>query len=248
MQGRIHSIETTGMVDGPGIRYIIFAQGCLLRCQYCHNPDSWERNAGQFHDTEDLVADIKKYLPYMKHSGGGVTVSGGEPLLQMPFLIDLFKKLKSLGIHTAIDSSGGCYSETESFQAEFQELLNYTDLFLVDLKQIDETKHRELTGSGNRQILSFAKQLSDQQVPMWIRHVLVPGKTDDSEDLQKLGQFISSLASVERVEILPYHKMGIYKWEELGIPYPLEGVESPTEAEVERAKRLMNIVGTPVYA
>lgn len=248
MQGRIHSIETTGMVDGPGIRFIIFTQGCLLRCQYCHNPDSWDRDAGELHDTDDLIADIKKYLPYMKRSGGGVTVSGGEPLLQMPFLIDLFKKLKSLGIHTAIDSSGGCYSETDSFQSQFQELLNYTDLFLVDIKQMDDQKHRELTGVGNRHILTFAKQLSQAQIPMWIRHVLVPGKTDDAGDLEALGRFISSLNSVERVEILPYHKMGIYKWQEMGIAYPLEGVHTPSEAEVERAKRLMNISNTPVYA
>lgn len=241
MEGRIHSVETSGMVDGPGIRYVIFTQGCLLRCQFCHNPDSWDREAGNLKSVSSLVEDIKKYTPYMKHSNGGVTVSGGEPLLQLDFLIELFKELKQLGIHTTIDSSGGCYSNSEAFQKKLTELLSYTDLVLVDLKHIDDEKHRKLTGVSNKHILEFAKKLSNDNVPVWIRHVLVPGVTDDEKDLVDLSTFISTLSNVKKVEVLPYHKMGVYKWKELGIAYPLEGVESPSEEQVERAKKLLQV-------
>ncbi|PYZ95088.1 pyruvate formate-lyase 1-activating enzyme [Salipaludibacillus keqinensis] len=240
MEGRIHSVETSGMVDGPGIRYVIFTQGCLLRCQYCHNPDSWDRDGGEMRSVSSLVEDIKKYLPYMKHSNGGVTVSGGEPLLQLDFLIELFKECKKIGIHTTIDSSGGCYSTGADFQIKFKELLTYTDLFLVDVKHIDDSKHRKLTGVSNKHILEFAKKLSEEKVPVWIRHVLVPGVSDNEEDLANLSSFISTLSNVNKVEVLPYHKMGVYKWKELGLTYPLEGVESPTEQEVNRAKTLLN--------
>ncbi|WP_416150496.1 pyruvate formate-lyase-activating protein [Salipaludibacillus sp. HK11] len=241
MEGRIHSVETSGMVDGPGIRYVIFTQGCLLRCQYCHNPDSWDRDAGELRSVKSLIEDIQKYTPYMKHSNGGVTVSGGEPLLQLDFLIELFKECKKLGIHTTIDSSGGCYSSSPSFVTKLDELISYTDLFLVDLKHIDDEKHRKLTGVSNKHILDFAKKLSDDKVPVWIRHVLVPGVSDDEKDLTDLSSFISTLENVEKIEILPYHKMGVYKWKELGIAYPLEGVESPTSEQVDRAKALLQI-------
>jgi len=241
MEGRIHSVETSGMVDGPGIRYVIFTQGCLLRCQYCHNPDSWDREAGKLESVSSLIEDIKKYTPYMKHSNGGVTVSGGEPLLQLDFLIELFKELKKLGIHTTIDSSGGCYSNGAEFQKKLDELLTYTDLVLVDLKHIDDEKHRKLTGVSNKHILEFAKKLSDEKVPVWIRHVLVPGVSDDEKDLVNLSAFISTLSNVKKIEVLPYHKMGVYKWKELGFDYPLEGVESPSEDQVNRAKTLLQI-------
>lgn len=239
MSGLIHSIETTGMVDGPGIRYMIFTQGCLLRCQYCHNPDSWDLAAGKEMSVSELVMDIQKYIPYMKASGGGVTVSGGEPLLQMEFLTELFKELKKLDIHTAIDSSGGCYSSSASFQSSFEALLEVTDLFLVDLKQMNEERHKSLTGVSNRHIFDFAMSLSDRRVPMWIRHVLVPGKTDREDDLTELAHFISGLQSVERIEILPYHRMGMYKWEELGLDYPLGNTPSPSEDETERARKIV---------
>jgi len=241
MEGRIHSVETSGMVDGPGIRYVIFTQGCLLRCQYCHNPDSWDREAGKLESVSSLIEDIKKYTPYMKHSNGGVTVSGGEPLLQLDFLIELFKELKKLGIHTTIDSSGGCYSNGAEFQKKLDGLLTYTDLVLVDLKHIDDEKHRKLTGVSNKHILEFAKKLSDEKVPVWIRHVLVPGVSDDEKDLVNLSAFISTLSNVKKIEVLPYHKMGVYKWKELGFDYPLEGVESPSEDQVNRAKTLLQI-------
>ncbi|MCR6110879.1 pyruvate formate lyase-activating protein [Bacillus sp. A301a_S52] len=241
MNGRIHSIETSGMVDGPGIRYVIFTQGCLLRCQYCHNPDSWDREGGEIRSVSSLVTDIKKYWPYMKHSNGGVTVSGGEPLLQIDFLIELFKQLKENGIHTTIDSSGGCFSSHQAFQDKLDELLQYTDLVLLDLKHIDDKKHKHLTGMTNKHILEFAKTLSNKNVPVWIRHVLVPGISDDTEDLKQLSLFINTLENVKKVEVLPYHKMGVYKWKELGLSYPLEGVEPPDDAKTAEAKRILQL-------
>ncbi|MFA9558584.1 pyruvate formate-lyase-activating protein [Evansella sp. AB-rgal1] len=241
MEGRIHSVETSGMVDGPGIRFVIFTQGCLLRCQYCHNPDTWDRATGNVVTVDSLIEDIKRYVPYMKFSKGGVTVSGGEPLLQMEFITELFKECKKLGIHTTIDSSGGCYSNSAMFQANLKELLKVTDLFLVDLKHIDDNKHRSLTGVSNKHILEFAKLLSDEAVPVWIRHVLVPGVTDDETDLRNLSAFIKTLKNVQKIELLPYHKMGVYKWKELGLDYPLEGVNPPTEEQVNRAKELLEI-------
>lgn len=233
--GNIHSIETLGTLDGPGIRYIVFTQGCLLRCQFCHNPDTWEINKGKRMSVSEIIADIKTYLPFIEASRGGITVSGGEPLLQLPFLIELFKQCKQLGIHTTIDSSGGCYSTSPLFHRQLEELLKYTDLFLLDLKHIDRNKHTQLTGSPNEHILQFANLLSKKQIPVWIRHVLIPGVTDNEQDLQKLGTFIATLKNVERIEVLPYHKLGVYKWDALGLEYQLKDVEPPSEAEVQKA-------------
>lgn len=240
MNGNIHSIETFGTVDGPGIRYVVFMQGCLLRCQFCHNADSWEIGTGRSVTVSEIIEDLKSYLPFVKPSGGGITVSGGEPLLQIPFLIELFKECKKLGVHTTIDSSGGCYSHAEHFQAELAELIQYTDLVLLDLKQIDRKKHKQLTGLANDHILEFAHFLSDHQVPVWIRHVLVPGVTTDHEDLENLGKFIGTLTNVKKIEILPYHKLGVYKWEALGYDYALKDVEPPTEEQVKEATELLH--------
>jgi pyruvate formate lyase activating enzyme len=239
MIGRIHSVETSGMVDGPGIRYVIFTQGCLLRCQFCHNPDTWDTKAGKEVTVQELVDDIKDYIPFMKASNGGVTVSGGEPLLQIDFLIELFTECKKLGIHTTIDSSGGCYSTGEHFQDKLKKLLNVTDLILLDLKQINSEKHKSLTGLPNEHILAFAEFLSEHKAPVWIRHVLIPAKTDDINDLKDLRKFIDTLRNVERVEILPYHKLGVYKWQSLNLQYPLEGVEPPTKETVEMAEHIL---------
>lgn len=241
MKGRIHSIETCGTVDGPGLRYIIFLQGCLLRCKFCHNPDTWEVGKGQEMSVDDIIKDVLDYKPYFDSSGGGVTVSGGEPLLQIDFLIELFQKCKELGIHTTIDSSGGCYHEHPEFLRKLDQLMDLTDLVLLDIKQINSEKHHALTGMKNQHILAFAKYLSAKNKPVWIRHVLVPGWTDDEEDLSSLNLFIDSLSNVQKVEILPYHKLGVYKWKELGLRYELEGVEPPTETEVQRAKALLHI-------
>ncbi|MFB6467128.1 pyruvate formate-lyase-activating protein [Cytobacillus sp. Hz8] len=235
MNGNIHSIESFGTVDGPGIRYVVFTQGCLLRCQFCHNADTWEIGTGKEMSVSEIIDDLKTYLPFIESSGGGITVSGGEPLLQIPFLIELFKECKKLGIHTTIDSSGGCYSQAPHFQEQLKELMEYTDLILLDLKQINRKRHISLTGMANDHILEFARFLSNIKKPIWIRHVLVPTITDIDEDLEKLGEFIGTLQNVEKVEILPYHKLGVYKWETLGLDYPLKGIEPPSEDRVQHA-------------
>ncbi|WP_105978825.1 pyruvate formate-lyase-activating protein [Bacillus paralicheniformis] len=239
MDGNIHSIETFGTVDGPGIRYVVFTQGCLMRCQFCHNADTWEIGTGKQMTVSEIVQDVQQYLPFIQSSGGGITVSGGEPLLQLPFLIELFKACKSHGIHTALDSSGGCYSAAPAFQEQIKELIQYTDLVLLDLKHINRKKHINLTGMPNDHILDFARFLADHQAPVWIRHVLVPGISDIDDDLAALGTFIGTLGNVQKVEVLPYHKLGVYKWEALGLDYPLKGVEPPSAARAENAYRLL---------
>lgn len=235
MNGNIHSIETFGTVDGPGIRYVVFTQGCLLRCQFCHNADTWEIGSGKQMAVDEIMDDLRSYLPFIESSGGGITVSGGEPLLQVPFLLELFKECKKAGIHTAIDSSGGCFSSAPLFMEQLDELMEYTDLILLDLKHIDRKKHIGLTGMANDHILEFAKYLSNRNIPIWLRHVLVPGITDGAEDLLRMGEFIGTLNNVHKVEILPYHKLGVYKWEALGLEYPLKDIEPPSEEEVQKA-------------
>jgi pyruvate formate lyase activating enzyme len=239
MNGNIHSIETFGTVDGPGIRYVIFTQGCLLRCQFCHNADTWEIGTGKEMSVEEIINDLTSYLPFIESSGGGITVSGGEPLLQIPFLIDLFKACKKIGIHTTIDSSGGCYSTAPLFQEQLNELLKYTDLLLLDLKHINRKKHISLTGMANDHILEFARLLSEREIPVWIRHVLVPSITDDEQDLHDLGNFIGTLKNVKKLEILPYHKLGVYKWETLGLDYALEDIEPPSDVHVKEAYQIL---------
>ncbi|MFT8391595.1 MAG: pyruvate formate-lyase-activating protein [Sporolactobacillus sp.] len=237
--GRIHSVESFGTVDGPGIRYVVFMQGCALRCQYCHNVDTRDVHGGREVTVDQLINELNDYLPFIQASKGGITVSGGEPLMQLPFLIELFQACKALGVHTAIDTSGFCPIDASSFRASFSELVKVTDLILLDMKEINPEQHRKLTGVDNRPILAFARLLSDAHLPVWIRHVLVPGYTDSEQDLGALGAFINSLDNIERVEILPYHKMGIYKWEALGMNYPLKDVQPPTAQQVERAYLLL---------
>lgn len=239
MVGKVHSIETCGTGEGPGLRYVIFLQGCLLRCQYCHNPDSWKINAGHDMSIHEIIDDMKDYLPYFQASGGGVTVSGGEPLLQIDFLIELFKQCKQLGIHTTIDTSGGCFSRHEYFLTKLEELLVYTDLILLDIKHIDRDKHKQITEVTNDHIIDFAQYLSEKRVPIWIRHVLVPKLTDFDDDLMKLAQFIRTLNNVEKVEVLPYHELGVYKWESLGLDYKLKHTLPPTPDRVENAKQIL---------
>lgn len=239
ISGNIHSIETCGTVDGPGLRYVIFTQGCLLRCQYCHNADTWKIGAGKEMSVDQLMKDITTYIPFMRSSGGGVTVSGGEPLLQLDFLLEMFKSCKKNGIHTTIDTSGGCFSTDPIFLSKLDEVLEYTDLVLLDLKHFDEKKHIKLTGKSNEQIKNFAKYLEEKNIPVWIRHVLVPGITDSEDDLIKLGGFISTLSNVEKVEILPYHQLGVYKWEALGLKYPLKDIQPPSDESVNHAYQLL---------
>jgi len=234
VKGRIHSIETFGTVDGPGIRFVLFMQGCALQCQYCHNPDTWDTGGGRHVTVEEILTEIEPYLPYYRKSGGGITVTGGEPTLQAPFIAKLFEACKTrFGLHTAIDSSGFCEPD------HARELLSYTDLVLLDLKLMDRDKHIALTSQPNDRILRFARLLQELNKPVWIRHVLVPGVTDGVEDLQALGAFLGEWGSIEKFELLPYHRMGVYKWEQLGRAYPLEGVMTPTERELARASQII---------
>lgn len=233
--GRIHSLETFGTVDGPGIRFVLFLQGCALRCRYCHNPDSWDTQAGTARSVDDILAEIEPYVEYYKSSGGGITVTGGEPTLQAPFVAELFRGCKERwGLHTALDSSGFC----DPSHAE--QLLSVTDLVLLDLKFMDREGHSALTGQPNDRILAFAKHLSHKGKKMWIRRVLVPGLTDKEEDLIALGRFLKELDGVEKLEVLPYHRMGEYKWQQLGIPYSLENIPEPEPEDVDRAHRLIS--------
>lgn len=236
MEGYIHSTESFGSVDGPGVRFVIFTAGCPMRCQFCHNPDTWNMKTGTLTSTDDL---IKKALRYRSYWGdeGGITVSGGEPLLQIDFLTELFKKAKENGIHTTLDTSGNPFTREEPFFSKFNELMQYTDLILLDIKHIDEKGHIRLTGHTNKNILDLATYLSDMKKPVWIRHVLVPKRNDKDEYLDRLHEFILTLHNVERVEVLPYHTLGAYKWKELGMEYPLEGIDPPTAERVENARK-----------
>lgn len=242
MIGKIHSIFTGGTVDGPGIRYVVFLKGCPLRCKYCHNPDTWLFDNAKEYSVSELVNQALKYKGYFAN-GGGVTVSGGEPLLQIDFLIEFFKELKKHNIHTCIDTSGVIYDKNnEVLIDKLNELLSVTDLFLLDIKHIDDKQHIILTGKGNSNILEFAKFLSDNDKKMWIRHVLVPNITLDDMYLMKTKEFIDSLKTVEKIEVLPYHTMGIVKYKELGIPYELEGILAPTKEEIRHAKMILGVI------
>lgn len=243
MDGKIHSIETFGLVDGPGVRYVLFLQGCNMRCKYCHNPETWSFDDAKFTvSAKDAFNKAYKYKNYWRKNGkpnGGITVSGGEPLLQIDFVTEFFKYAKEKGVHTTLDSSGSAFTREEPFFSKFNELLKYTDLVMLDIKHIDDEEHRKLTGHTNKNILDCARYLSEQGIPMWIRHVLVPGITDNDEYLKKTREFIDTLDTVMKVEVLPYHTLGEYKWKELGIPYKLEGVEPPTEERIQNAKKIL---------
>ena len=238
IKGRIHSLESFGAVDGPGIRYLIFLKGCNMRCQYCHNVDTWNPDTDNLMTADELLDKAERFRSYWGKEGG-ITVSGGEALLQIDFLIDLFRKAHERGINTNLDTSGQPFTREEPFFSKFNELLKYTDLVMLDIKHIDDEEHRKLTGHTNKNILDCARYLSEQGSPMWIRHVLVPGITDNDEYLKKTREFIDTLDTVMKVEVLPYHTLGEYKWKELGIPYKLEGVEPPTEERIQNAKKIL---------
>ncbi|OIJ16889.1 pyruvate formate-lyase 1-activating enzyme [Anaerobacillus alkalilacustris] len=233
MIGRIHSVESCGTVDGPGLRFIVFLQGCSLRCAYCHNPDTWKLSGGTEKSVDELLEEAKGYLPFMKASNGGVTLSGGEPLLQPDFVLEFFKKCKEAGIHTTLDTSGSVKPKN------IDEILKVTDLVLLDIKHIKEEKHKEITGLSNKNTLEFAKLLDQKGIPVWIRYVLVPGLSNDDKDLSELGDFLGTLSNIEKVDILPYHKMGEYKWEQLGLTNTLVNVMPPKQADVDKAYNLL---------
>ena len=232
---KVHSIESLGTVDGPGIRFVLFLQGCHLECKYCHNRDTWDINDGHYQSLDEIFDKIMRYKNYI-YPRGGVTISGGEPLLQHKFLFELFTKLKKENIHTCIDTSG-----MVALTDDIKKLINVTDLFLLDIKHINDEKCKDLVGRSNKLELAFARYLSDNNIPMWIRQVLVPGYTDDEQDLLKLKDFINSLKTVERVEILPYHNIGASKWKNLGLEYPLEGVRQADDKDIKRVKEILGI-------
>lgn len=239
MKGYVHSLESFGSVDGPGVRYMIFLSGCAMRCQFCHNPDTWNVDGGEERTADDLVKQALRYKPYWGKDGG-ITVSGGEPLLQMDFLLELFKKAKAKGVHTTLDTAGNPFTREEPFFSKFKELMEVTDLVMLDIKQIYEDKHKTLTGWSNSNILDMAEYLSETGKSVWIRHVLVPGGSDDDEQLIELDKFIKKLKNVDRVEVLPYHSLGTFKWEELGIDYPLKDVLPPSKERIENANKLLH--------
>lgn len=234
MNLNIHSIESFGTVDGPGVRFVIFVQGCPLRCAYCHNPDTWNKNGGTKKNIDELISQIEDYSLFLK--SGGVTVSGGEPLLYVKELTELFKKLKQKGIHTCIDTSG--YIPVSE---DMNELLQYTDLVLLDIKVFDDIKHKELTGVSNQNTIAFAKHLDSINKPIWIRHVLVPTINDSKKDLSQLKSFIDTLGNVQKIELLPYHEMGTFKWKELGLKYKLSHITAPTDESIKLAKNILGI-------
>ncbi|MEM9006551.1 MAG: pyruvate formate-lyase-activating protein [Cyanobacteria bacterium P01_F01_bin.86] len=239
-KGRIHSVETCGGVDGPGIRYVIFTQGCLLRCQYCHNPDTRDPLGGKEVTVDELIEDIQSYRSYLTYSGGGVTISGGEPLLQPEFVRAIFRRCQELGLHTALDTSG-----FPDFEAS-KPVLDYVDLVLLDIKSFDPDIYHRVTSVNIEPTLHFARYLSTTQHPTWIRFVLVPGLTDDRTNVQNLAQFVASLKGVEKVEVLPFHKMGEYKWQELGFNYELANTDPPTPEQIETVKTIFKSYGLTV--
>ena len=232
---KVHSIESFGTVDGPGIRFVLFLQGCHLQCKYCHNRDTWDINLGSYKSLDDIFEKIMRYKNYISPRGG-VTITGGEPLLQSKFIFELFTKLKKEGIHTCIDTSG-----MVTLTDDIKKVLSVSDLVLLDIKHIDDEKCKELVGKSNKLELEFAKYLSDNNIDTWIRYVLIPNYTDDTQDLIKLKNFINTLKTVKKVELLPYHNLGKHKWTKLGFEYNLEHVRPANNIDIEKAKNLLDI-------
>ena len=236
MKGRIHSLESFGTVDGPGVRYVVFLQGCPMRCAYCHNPDTWEINAGTEMEASYIIEQYNRNKGF--YTDGGITVTGGEPLLQIDFLLELFKLAKDEKINTCIDTSGITYKpENDEYIRKLDQLMEMTDLVMLDIKHIDPEKHKELTAHSNDGILAFAKYLDEKKVPVWIRHVVVPGLTDDDTYLYKLGYFIGGLSNLKALDVLPYHDMAKVKYENLGMDYKLKDVAplEPSKAVEKKA-------------
>jgi len=238
MKGRIHSTESFGTVDGPGVRFVIFMQGCPLRCKYCHNPDSWEMGSGTEKSAEELLEMFQENRFYYRN--GGITVTGGEPLMQIDFLIEFFEKAKEMSIHTCLDTSGITYnSNNGEYLKKLDRLMDSTDLVMLDIKHIDPDAHILLTAQSNKNILAFAKYLDQRQTPMWVRHVVIPGITDNASDLYELGRFIGTLSNIKALDILPYHTMGAAKYKNMGLENPLEGVPDLSKEDAVKAKKFI---------
>lgn len=247
IKGLIHSTESFGAADGPGIRFIVFTQGCRMRCRFCHNPDTWSIEGDETCTEMTATEVLDKALRYRSYwkKDGGITVSGGEPLLQIDFLLDLFRLAKEQGVSTCIDTAGNPFTREEPFFSKFRQLMEITDLLLLDIKEIDPERHKNITGFDNANILDMARYLSDIGKPVWIRHVLVPGLSDFDEDLDALAEFINTLSNVQKVEVLPYHTLGKFKWENLGLKYSLEDTAPPSAERIDNAQR---ILGAGKYA
>jgi len=238
MNGFVHSTESFGTVDGPGVRFVVFLQGCPMRCQYCHNPDTWKMNTGAVRSAQSLIQEYERNAAFYKK--GGITVTGGEALMQIDFLLELFRLAKQKNIHTCLDTSGVTYRPGQShYNEKLDELMKVTDLVMLDIKHIDPEGHKILTGHDNAGILAFAKYLEQKQVDVWIRHVVVPGITDDEALLARLGTYLGTLSNIKALDVLPYHIMGITKYEQLGIPYPLKGIPAATRDQAARAKKII---------
>lgn len=233
--GNIHSLESCGTVDGPGIRFVVFTQGCPMRCQYCHNPDTWTTEANKKISVEKILEKYDGIKEFLRN--GGLTVTGGEPLMQIDFVTELFKQAKEKGIHTALDTSGILFNRKNT--EKIDKLLKYTDLVLLDIKHIDDNEHKKLTGMSNVNILDFAKYLSEKDMPVWIRHVVVPQITYNEKYLKELGEFLSTLKNIKALDILPYHNMAIPKYENLGIDYPLKDIPPLTKEEAIKARDIV---------
>ena len=235
MTGRIHSRESFGTVDGPGIRYVLFMQGCPLRCLYCHNPDTWDTKSGTEITAEEVIEEYLRNKSF--YSKGGITVTGGEPLMQMDFLTELFTLAKKQGIHTCIDTSGITFNgKNAEYVEKLDRLLMLTDLVMLDIKHIDTTEHKKITGAYNTPVLEFAKYLDKKNISIWIRHIIIPGLTDNPKDLTELGEFIGKLKNLHALDVLPYHTMGVHKYKELGIEYRLKKIDAVSVKDAEKAK------------
>lgn len=245
--GYVHSTETFGSVDGPGIRYVVFLQGCRMRCQFCHNPDTWNQGVGEEWTADEVLADAQRYQAFWGKQGG-ITVSGGEALLQIDFLIDLFKKAKAKGILTCLDTCGQPFTRKQPWFGKFETLMQYTDISLVDIKQINPREHKRLTGWSNENIFDMLAYMHEHNHHVWIRHVLIPQRTDYDNQLIQIGNYIKTIkAIVDKVEILPYHTMGVPKYQELKLNYPLAGIEPPTQARVKNAEKLVHVADYTNY-
>jgi len=246
--GRIQKLESFGLVDGPGVRCVVFTQGCRMRCRYCHNPETWNcSEGGTLYTPEELFSLVFRYKSYWKNNGG-VTVSGGEPLLQLDFLTEFFEICHAHHVNTALDTSGNPFENTPEYLAKFDRLLAATSIVLLDLKMFDSEGHKNLTRQPNTNILEMARYIANKNVPIWIRRVLVPGLTDSDEDLKNTYEFIKTLPTVRRVEVLPYHAFAIPKWQELGIPYSLKDAIAPTEEQIKRAEEILHVKDFPDYS